>query len=58
MDEIRAAAILTFLDARPTTFTSSTAGSALVRISHPAIAQAFPQHGPGRKHHRRIVLAE
>jgi hypothetical protein len=58
IDEIRAAAILTFLDARPTTFTSSTAGSALVRISHPAIAQAFPQHGPGRKHHRRIVLAD
>ena len=25
---------------------------------HPAIAQAIPQHGPGRKHLRRIVLAD
>jgi hypothetical protein len=57
LDEIRAAATLTFLDAQPTTFASSTGASALVRISHPGIAQAFPQHGPGRKHLRRIVLA-
>jgi hypothetical protein len=58
MDEIRAAAVLTFPNARPTTFASSTAASAIVRISHPGIAQAFPQHGPGRKHLRRIVLAD
>jgi hypothetical protein len=56
MDEIRAAAALTFPGARPTTFVSSTAASAVVRISHPAIGQAFPQHGPGRKHLRRIAL--
>jgi hypothetical protein len=58
MDEIRAAAALTFPNARPTTFASSTAASAIVRISHPGIAEAFPQHGPGRKHLRRIVLAD
>jgi hypothetical protein len=29
-----------------------------VRISHPGIARAFPQHGPRRKHLRRIVLAD
>ncbi len=58
MDEIRAAAVLTFPDALPTTFSSSTGACALVRISHPGVAQAFPQHGPGRKHLRRIVLAE
>lgn len=29
-----------------------------MRISHPGVAQAFPQHGPGRKHLRRIVLAD
>jgi hypothetical protein len=58
MDEIRAAAILTFPNARPTSYASSTSGSALVRISHPAIAQAFPQHGAGRKHLRRIALAD
>lgn len=57
MDEIRAAAILTFPDAQPTTF-APTSGAAVVRISHPGIAQAFPQHGPGRKHLRRIVLAD
>ena len=57
MDEIRAAAALTFPNAQPTTFASSTAASAIVRISHPGIAEAFPQHGPGRKHLRRIVLA-
>jgi Homeodomain-like domain len=57
MDEIRAATILSFPDARPTTFASSTGASAVVRISHPGIARAFPQHGPGRKHLRRIVLA-
>ena len=57
MDEIRAAAVLTFPDARPTTFASRIAASAIVRISHPGIAVAFPQHGPGRKHLRRIVLA-
>lgn len=58
LDEIRAAAALTFADARPTTFASAVGGSALVRISHPGIAEAFPQHGPGRKHLRRIALAD
>ncbi len=57
MDEIRTAAVLTFPGARPTTFMSSTAASAVVRISHPGIGEAFPQHGPGRKHLRRIALA-
>jgi len=28
----------------------------LVRISHPVLPFAFPQHGPGRKHRREIVL--
>jgi hypothetical protein len=45
IEEIRAAAILTFPDARPTSYASSTSGSALVRLSHPAIAQAFPSTG-------------
>jgi hypothetical protein len=58
MDEIGAAAILTFPDARPTRYASSTGSLAVVRISHPAIGQAFPQHGPGRKHLRQIVRAD
>lgn len=58
MDEIRAAAALTFPGARPTTFASSAGASALVRISPPGVALAFPRHGSGRKHQRRIILAD
>ena len=29
-----------------------------LEVIHPAIARAFPQHGPGRKHTRPIVLAD
>jgi hypothetical protein len=29
-----------------------------VQANHPALPFAFPQHGPGRKHTRRIILAE
>jgi Homeodomain-like domain len=29
-----------------------------VQANHPALPFAFPQHGPGRKHNRRIVLTE
>jgi hypothetical protein len=58
MDEIRAALALTFLGTRPTSFSASTGASDVVRVSHPGIGQAFPQHGPGPKHLRPIVLAE
>jgi hypothetical protein len=30
----------------------------VVRASHPALPFAFPQHGPGRKHTRDIVLTD
>jgi hypothetical protein len=29
-----------------------------LQLAHPAIGRAFPQHGPGRKHDRPIVLKE
>ncbi len=29
-----------------------------LEVIHPAIPRAFPQHGPGRKHIRRIELAD
>lgn len=29
-----------------------------LRLSHPALEYAFPQHGPGRKHERKIELVE
>jgi hypothetical protein len=30
----------------------------VLAMSHPAVLSAFPQHGPGKKHHRRIELVE
>lgn len=27
-------------------------------VSHPAVLKAFPQHGPGRKHLRSIILSD
>ncbi|MGH2743204.1 MAG: hypothetical protein ACRDLY_14295 [Thermoleophilaceae bacterium] len=30
----------------------------VVQANHPALPYAFPQHGPGRKHTRDIVLAD
>jgi hypothetical protein len=41
-----------------TKFPSSTGASDVVSICHPAIGRAFPQHGPGRKHDRPIVLTD
>jgi hypothetical protein len=29
-----------------------------VQANHPALPFAFPQHGPGKKHTRRIILSE
>ena len=54
------------LDAMRLTFSSATARgrpswagqSDVLHIADPAIARAFPQHGPGRKHTRPIVLAD
>jgi hypothetical protein len=30
----------------------------VLRVSHPGVGQAFPQHGPGPKHLRPIVLRD
>jgi hypothetical protein len=49
---------VTFPGRASTQFPSSTGASDVVAICHPAIGRAFPQHGPGRKHLRSIVLAE
>jgi hypothetical protein len=49
---------VTFPGGRPTRFPSSTGASDVLQISHPAIGRAFPQHGRGRKHLRRIVLQQ
>jgi hypothetical protein len=48
----------TFPGRNSTQFESSKGASDVVSICHPAVGQAFPQHGPGRKHLRPIVLAD
>ncbi len=55
--EIRGAMEITFPGRHSTQISSSTGASDVIGISHPGIGQAFPQHGRGRKHRRRIVLA-
>jgi hypothetical protein len=58
ISEIRRAIETTFPGRRSNRFHSSVGASDVVTISHPAIGQAFPQHGPGRKHLRPIVLRD
>jgi hypothetical protein len=38
--------------------TSDVPGAVRIYASHPVWLQAFPQHGPGRKHTRRIELVD
>jgi hypothetical protein len=39
------------------TYAWGEARSEILQVSHPGIRPAFPQHGPGRKHTRRILLS-
>jgi hypothetical protein len=57
ISEIRAAMEVTFAGRRSSQRPASTGASDVISICHPAIGEAFPQHGPGRKHLRRIDLA-
>lgn len=56
MEEMMSAMETTFPGRRATRFPASKGASEVVGISHPAVGRAFPQHGPGRKHLRPIVL--
>jgi hypothetical protein len=56
--EVRRAMDLTFPPRLSTQIASSSACSDVVSICHPGVGLAFPQHGPGRKHLRPIVLAD
>jgi Homeodomain-like domain-containing protein len=56
--EVMAAMEATFPGRRATKFHASTGDSDVVAIVHPAVGKAFPQHGPGRKHLRPIVLTD
>jgi hypothetical protein len=55
--EIRDAMEATFPGRSSRSSPSSCGESDVLAISHPAVPRAFPQHGPGRKHLRPIVLA-
>jgi hypothetical protein len=58
IDEVRRAMDRTFRGRHSTQIPASTGASDVVSICHPAIGRAFPQHGPGRKHLRKIELAD
>src|SRR5947209_7208526 len=57
VDEVRRAMEKTFPERSSTRIPSSSGASDVISICHPAIGRAFPQHGPGRKHLRPIILA-
>jgi hypothetical protein len=56
--EIRKAMETTFPGRASRSHPSTTGESDVLCMSHPAVLRAFPQHGPGRKHRRPIVLAD
>ena len=56
--EILAAMATTFPGRSPRIHPSARGESNVLCITHPAVLQAFPQHGAGRKHLRPIVLAD
>lgn len=56
--EILAAMAATFPGRCPRSHPSTVGESDVLCISHPAALKAFPQHGPGRKHLRPIVLTD
>jgi hypothetical protein len=56
--EIMDAMEATFPERRSRIHPSSVGESDVLAISHPAVLKAFPQHGPGRKHLRPIILAD
>jgi hypothetical protein len=56
--EILDAMRITFPGSDPRRWPSHVGASDILHIAHPALPNAFPQHGPGRKHARAIDLAE
>jgi hypothetical protein len=56
IEEIMDAMAVTFPGGHPTRRAASWGASDVLSLSHRGIGAAFPQHGPGRKHLRPIVL--
>jgi hypothetical protein len=57
IDECSTAAMLVLPNARVRVRPRRTDRGVIVEMSSPRWAEIFPQHGPGRKHKRRIALA-
>lgn len=58
VDAVRHALAATFPGGRITQRHATVGASEVVALSHPCIGRAFPQHGPGRKHDRKIELVD
>jgi hypothetical protein len=58
IDECVTAAAMVLPDARVRIRPRATDGGVIVEVSSRLLAEIFPQHGPGRKHTRPIVLAD
>jgi hypothetical protein len=56
--EILTAMAITFPGRQPRCFARSRSACYVLQLSHPAIGCAFPQHGPGHKHLRKIALED
>lgn len=54
--EVRAALGTLFAPRTASALDYAPGRGVVVQLSHPALPFAFPQHGPGKKHHRRIEL--
>jgi hypothetical protein len=57
VDEVAAALEATFPGCQTAQFLAHDGNATVVKMNHPALPFAFPQHGPGRKHMRAIELA-
>lgn len=58
IEEVLASMAVTFPGATPKQRPASIGASDVLSISHLGVREAFPQHGPGRKHRRPIVLRD
>jgi hypothetical protein len=56
LEEIQTAMRTVFADRLPRAFSPTGSAVRVISVSHPSVRDAFPQHGPGKKHERAIVL--
>jgi len=56
VEEVRTALDTTFPPRRASVLDYAAGRGVIVQLCHPALPDAFPQHGPGKKHERVIRL--